>query len=204
MSARTFVLSLSAALVSGVAHAQAHTYEFPGSLSAETRMTLTRIVDSARATGLPEQAIVAKAAEGALKGADDARIIRAARTLFGELTEAHAALPAGTGTTVLTAAASALHAGVPRAMLVKIASAGAADESHLAVGLVAAADLAASGVPPNQAGGAVAELLRRHAPETDITGLRAGVASDVARGSAPDSALGFRMQGLLKTLRPPK
>ena len=204
MPVRALVASLGAVIMTGVLHAQGHAYEFPGSLSAETRITLTRIADSARAAGLPAEAIVAKAAEGALKGADDARIIRAARTLFGELTEARAALPPNTGVTALTAAASALHAGVPRVTLAQIAGAGATNESELAVGLVAAADLVANGVPPSRAGGAIVELLRRHAPESDITALRTAVAGDVARGTVPDSALGLRMQRLLKTLRPPK
>src|SRR5256885_15532589 len=96
MKSRIFMQFLSVALVSSVAPAQGPAYEFPSSLSAETQLTLTRIADSARAARLPVQAIVAKAAEGALKGADDARIIRAVRTLFGELSEARAALPAAT------------------------------------------------------------------------------------------------------------
>jgi hypothetical protein len=161
---------------------------------------ITRLADSARAANLPADALIAKAAEGVLKGADEQRILRAVRTLYAELTDARAALPSNAGTTLLTAAASALHAGVPRATLTKIVSAGAKTETDLAIGLVAVADLAASGVPANRASDAIVELLRRHAPESDITALRAGVATDIANGRAPESALGARMQGLLRVI----
>lgn len=180
--------------------AQATAYDWPKSLSADTRTTLTRLADSARALGLPSDAIVAKASEGVLKGADDARIVRAVRVLVEELSTAKTALPQGTGATALHAAASALHAGVPVATLSKIISAGARNETELGIGLVAVADLAASGVPPADAGGAIVELIKRHAPEADVTALRIAVARDVAAGRTPGSALGSRMDVLLRSL----
>ncbi|HYV99714.1 MAG TPA: hypothetical protein VE967_19800 [Gemmatimonadaceae bacterium] len=177
--------------------AQDRPYAFPASLATETRATLTRIADSARAANVPADLIVAKAAEGVLKGADDARIVRAARTLFGELVRVRAVLPPSAGSALLSAAASALHAGVPVPTIVRLSAAGA-NESELATGLVAAADLSASGVPPARAGSAIETLLKRHAPEADIAALREGVARDVAAGRAPESALGARLDGLLK------
>ena len=197
---RRAMLLVACLLAVSSAEGQATGYEWPRSLTGETRVVLTRIADSARIMNLPVDAIVAKAAEGVLKGADDARIIRAARTLLEELTAARAALPAGASPTVLNAAASALHARVPMPTLSKIVAAGGASETELAVGLVAVADLAASGVPPADAGGAIIELLRRRAPESDIAALRTSVARDIAAGSAPGSALGSRMDRLLRTL----
>jgi hypothetical protein len=55
-------------------------------------------------------------------------------------------------------------------------------------------------VPPKAAGDAIVELLRRRAPESDISALRAAVARDVAAGNGAASALGARMDGLLRSL----
>lgn len=200
MTARIVVVLLMLVGARLDARAQTRDYEWPKSLSVETRTVLARLADSARTMNLPADAIVAKAAEGVLKGADDARIVRAARGLLDELIAARAALPAGAGPTVLNAAASALHAGVPRMTLGRIVSAGARSETDLAIGLVAVADLAASGVPAVGAGDAIVELLRRHAPEADITALRTSVARDIAAGNSPESALGSRMDRLLRVL----
>jgi hypothetical protein len=180
--------------------AQAAEYNWPQSLSAQTRASLTRLADSARTMDLPAEAIVAKAAEGVLKGADEVRIVRAARTLFGELSIARSVLPPRASASLLNAAASALHAGVSSAALSKLVAAGSGSEHDLAIGLVAVADLAASGVAPSEAGSAILELLKRRAPEADITALRTSVARDIAAGNAPGSALGARMDGLLRSL----
>jgi hypothetical protein len=186
------------------ARAQAPDYNWPKSLSSETRIALTKLADSARAANLPADAIVAKAAEGVLKGADDARIVRAARTLLGEMSTARSVLPAHAGFAVLNAATSALHAGVSPATLSGLVAASAGSETDLAIGLVAVADLAASGVVPAEAGSAIAELLKRRAPEADITALRTSVARDIAAGNTPQAALGKRMDGLLRVLETKK
>ena len=69
--------------------------------------------DSAVAAGLPRDVLVAKAAEGVLKGADDARIVRAVRMLVTDLGTAKGLLRVGASSSLLTAAASALRAGIP-------------------------------------------------------------------------------------------
>lgn len=68
-------------LLSSAAHAQTRS-ALPAQLAAPTRDTLQRLIDSARAVGLPGEPLMAKAAEGALKGADDTRIVRAPFALW--------------------------------------------------------------------------------------------------------------------------
>jgi len=171
----------------------------PDRLAAETRATLVRLADSARAAGIPVEPIEAKAAEGVLKGADDARILRAVRALVAELGVARGALPVA-GASVLTAAASALHAGATVTTLRDLAIAAErrdprAHDADLALAFISVADLAASGVRADRAGSALAQLLRRGAPDTEISAFRAGVARDIGDGRAPDQALTARMRG---------
>jgi len=174
---------------------------FPERLAADTRVTLTRLADSARSLGIPAEAIAAKAAEGVLKGADDARILRAVRSLVADLGNARAVLP-GANASVLTAAASALHAGASARTLRELSDAAAvrpatpSRDADLALALISVADLAASGVSAERAGSAVAQLLRRGAPDSAIDAFRAGVARDVIEGRAPDQALSTRMRAL--------
>jgi len=194
---RTAALLLFAAVAA--ARAQSPAASFPDRLAGETRATLSRLADSARAAGIPTEPIVAKAAEGVLKGADDARILKAVRALVSELGAARAALP-GASAPVLTAAASALHAGATVVTLRELAAAAErpdarAHDADLALALISVADLAASGVVAERAGSALAQLLRRGAPDTEISAFRAGVARDISDGSAPEQALSARMRG---------
>ena len=54
-------------------------------LPANVEIVVNRLVDSARTRGLPADPLVAKAREGALKGADSTRIVNAVRRLLDEL-----------------------------------------------------------------------------------------------------------------------
>jgi hypothetical protein len=173
--------------------------DWPARLSGATRDSLERVADSARAARLPVELLVAKSAEGVLKGADDARILRAVRGLARELGDARAALPVGATTATLAAGASALHAGVSAQTLRRLAAAGA-DPADLAVGLVTVADLVAVRVPAEAAAASVEELLRRRAPEAELSAFRAGVAQDIAAGRSPESALTVRTQALVRIL----
>ncbi len=185
--------------------AQAPATDFPAQLSADTRQVLTRIADSARAAKLPVEPLVSKAAEGVLKGADDARIIAAVRTLARQLGEARAIMPAGTGTAALTAAASALRSGVTAETLRSLLEAGqGSDAADFGVALVTLADLAANGVPPRTAGDAVSELLRRGTPGRDLAALRSAIAQDIGDGIAPERALSARLRILMPATPTPE
>ncbi|MEX2178236.1 MAG: hypothetical protein WD801_05970 [Gemmatimonadaceae bacterium] len=167
-------------------------------LSPATRAQLERLVDSARASGLPAEPLVARAAEGVLKGADEARIVGAVRSLARELAAARAVLPAGASAATLAAGAGALRAGVSRETLrrLSVASIGAA-EGDLALALVTVADMAANQVPPTRAGEAVEQLLQRRAPASEIMAFRETVARDILAGVSPVDALDARSRTIL-------
>lgn len=170
-------------------------------LGGASRDTLDRLVASARDAGLPADPLLAKVAEGALKGASDARILQAVRTLLRELGDARAALPrASTGT--LVAAASAIHAGVTPDGLRRVAADPGIPDGDLGVAFVTLADLVASRVPPDVATSTIADLVGRRAGEAELTALRLGVARDVSAGLTPVDALQARARGLVGSLDP--
>jgi hypothetical protein len=189
-------LSVVIALVASRAlHAQ-DAGALPARLSPAARDTIARLVDSARTRRLPTELLVAKASEGVLKGADDARVVRAVRSLLRELEDARSALPASSVAT-LAAAANALHAGVSVEELRKLAAAHAGagrggDPADLAVALITLADLVANSVPPRAAAASVEELLRRGTPEAEMAAFRTGVAEDIRLGRAPETAIATR------------
>lgn len=191
---RSFTLiALAVTLGSVAAHAQA-------SGDAATRDTIARLADSLRAAGLPAEPLLAKAAEGRLKGADDARILRAVRALARELGEARSALPASASTATIVAAASAIHAGVRADDVRRVVTTRGASDGDMGVALVTLADLVASRVPPSDAVAAIANLLERRATEGDMTALRLGVAQDVGAGRAPAEAVQTRARVLVDRL----
>src|SRR5579872_3431317 len=58
------------------------------------RGAIERMLDSARAVGLPRAPLIDKVAEGVLKGATDDRIVRAVQSLWRDLADARLALGA--------------------------------------------------------------------------------------------------------------
>ena len=180
--------ALTASLLLGAA-LQAQQSPLPATLSAATRDTLGRLVDSVRAVGLPTEPLVAKAAEGALKRVPEERIIWAVRALAGRQAEARAVLPASVSPGTLAAAVSALQAGVSPQTLRRLASVKRTDETSLAIAYIAVADLVATRVNAEAAASAIEELLRRGASEQIMTGFRLGVTEDIRAGLAPDAAL---------------
>jgi hypothetical protein len=192
-----FVLLLG--LPPAAAVSQAAPPSFSERFSASTRAALTRIVDSARAKGLPSEPLVAKAAEGLLKGADEARIVSAVRALAGHLNDARALLPPSASSGTLTAAASAMRAGVPGESVRELVRVNRGADADLGLALITVTDLAASGVPADRAERAVAALLRRGFPERDLPVLRAAIAHDIASGVAPETALESRLRTIVRT-----
>jgi hypothetical protein len=179
--------------------------DLPAQLSASTRQAIARLGDSLRAARLPDEPLYAKAAEGVLKGADEARIVAVVRTLARELGEARAALGIGADAADLVAGASALHVGATPMMLkqlreTRVAAQGGA--SSLATPLVALADLLTRRVPALVAAAAIDSLVARRAGGDDFAALRAAVERDIDAGRAPEAAVTTRMQGLLRRHSP--
>jgi len=202
------IVCMLAALAAGARAATAQPTTWPERLSGAARATLDAVADSARRAGLPTSPLYAKAAEGVLKGADDARIVQALRTLVGELGAARDALGAGASHAEMVAGASALHAGVPPAAVRRLALArAAAGGAHpLATPLVVLADLVTRRVPPAAAASAVDALVRRGAADRDFAALRAGVERDILAGQPPLEAAQARARLFVEKdrTRPPE
>lgn len=176
---------------------------FPARLQPAARAALERLADSARAGGLPDGPLYAKAAEGVLKGADDARIVGAVRALAREMETARSALGADASGAELVAGASALHAGVAPDELRRLAAArrgggrGAATPARsLAMPLVVMADLVTRGVPASAAASSIDALLARGVSDGGLAALRLDVERDILDGHAPQAAAAARTRAL--------
>jgi len=199
------VVAIAAAglLAPSRARAQTGVPPLPARLAPATRADIARLMDSARVAGLPVAPLADKAAEGVLKGADDARIVAAVRTLARELGDARLLLGDVHDAVLLTATASALHAGVAPPDLRRLARgrAGEPPDAHaLASALVTLVDLIAKQISPVSATSAVGELLERRATDAQFTALRVEVDQDIRAGVAPDAALSKRVRSQAETL----
>lgn len=177
--------------------------ELPARLAPPTRQAIVHLGDSLRAVGLPDAPLYAKAAEGVLKGAADARILVVLRSLARELGDARAALGGGADEAELVAGASALHVGASPAMLRQLREThgvAAGEVASLATPLVALADLLARRVPASVAAAAIDSLVARGAPSDDFAALRAAVERDIDAGRAPEASVVQRTQGLLRNI----
>jgi hypothetical protein len=182
----------------------------PARLGAPAHSAIVAIMDSARAAGLPTTPLAAKAAEGVLKGADDAHIVEAVRSLAKALGEARAALGPAADASVLDAGASALRAGVTPAALHSLGEAGAAPSgatpsgaAALATALVTLVDFVAKGVPPALASQSIEQLLRLGAPESRFETLRNEVEADIRDGQSPEAAVTSRVRTNVQQLGAP-
>ena len=177
--------------------------DLPARLAPATRQAIVHLGDSLRAVGLPDAPLYAKAAEGVLKGATDARIVSVLRTLARELGDARASLGISADDAELVAGASALHVGASPAMLRQLRDTHAAGDgptTSLATPLVALADLLARRVPALVAAAAIDSLVARGAPSEDFAALHAAVKRDIDAGRAPEASVVQRTQGLLRDI----
>jgi hypothetical protein len=181
-----------------------------GTIGAQTPQTsalsasVSRIADSAHAAGLPTEPLFAKAAEGTLKGADDARILAAVHRLARELAAARGVLGSAATGAELVAGASALHAGVPPSLLARVARASGerGAPGRLVMPLVVLADMVARHVSPDVAVSSLEGLVRRSAADAELATLRAAVERDIANGEGPDAATRTQTSVVLHTLDP--
>jgi hypothetical protein len=174
------------------------------SLSAPARSAIRAAADSLVADGLPGDALVAKAAEGVLKGADEERIVLVVHHLAADLRAAAAALGSDASPGELVAAAGALRAGASPEVVRQLraaAGAGAAlRRRSLTVALVVVGDLVSRGAPPGVVAGTVTSLLARHASDDDLQALRVAVERDIDAGGEPASAALARSRALADSL----
>src|SRR5262245_23576091 len=107
------LLAPSLGAAQSLGSAQSSGAQLPARLGAATRTAIVALADSLRVSGLPADPLYDRAAEGALKGADDARILVVVRALASRLRTSRALLGESASGEALTAAAAALGAGVP-------------------------------------------------------------------------------------------
>jgi hypothetical protein len=170
-------------------------------IDRETATLLVRIVDSARARGLPTDPIVAKISQGVLRHAAPERIVLAAQSVATRLEDARAALAPKPTANDIAAGGDALSvAGVTKAALQAVRS--TSPNQPVAVPIAVLAQLVASGVPAKRATEIVMELIRRGASNRQFVDLGNNVNADVGRGARAMASLDVRLQGLTAVLAP--
>lgn len=155
-------------------------------LSPELAGRVLALIDPAREAGLPTDALVGRALEGASRRAADADIVAEVRRLAGGLASARTALGAGARPVEIEAGAAALLAGLPADSLARLR--GSRPSGSLAVSLVVLCDLVARGVPVDSASSAVIRAVRAGAPDASLLRLRERVHDQIQRGSTPTDA----------------
>lgn len=161
-----------------------------GRLSAAARAEVQTVLDSARREGLPLEPLVDRALEGAVKGADDARIVAAVRRLADELAAAREAFGPGVADAEVAAGASALRAGARGENLERLRRLRPGQSVTVAAAVLT--DLVALGIPADTATAAVLALAER-ADDATYLAFRRNVERDVALGATPVAALTYRL-----------
>jgi len=173
-------------------------------LDATADFSLRRVVErelvAARAIGLPEGLLIAKANEGIAKRATPRRIADAVAALGKRLQVARDQLAPNPGEDEIAAGADALYVGVPAPILKKMRAAW--PNRSLALPLGVLTELVAKGLPANRAAQVVTDLMARGASNVQLYALAQSVQGDVAAGWAPEAALDLRARGVMSLLPP--
>jgi hypothetical protein len=166
------------------------------------RERVDRIADSAKAQRLPTDPLYSKAAEGVLKGADEARIVQAVGRLAQDLRDARSALGSSATDAELVAAASVIHSGMDVQTLRKFFSTREArpPSESFVMPLVVLSDLLARRVTQDVATTSLSNLLEHGAKDAELTALRRDIERDITRGQSPDVAARLRTDAALATL----
>lgn len=167
-------------------------------LDAATYEQVRRVVDSARARGLPAEPLLNKALEGSLKQAPGTRIVTAVAALASRLETSRAELHPSASEPELVAGANALAVGVAPQTLRRVRH--LQGQRSVAVPLGVLAELVARGVPVERASGMVLALLERGASARQLMAMSASVYQDIAAGIPADAAMEVRVRGVLSTL----
>lgn len=162
---------------------------------------LSKIIDGARANGLPVRPIVAKVNYGILMKAATPRIIAAARGTAARLEEARDALAPHPTDLDVAAGESALSSKISTKSLQDIRK--ASGNRSVAVPLGVLTQLVANEVDEGKATRIVVDLIRRSATTDQLIALGNGVKSDVENGTKPNLSAELRLNGLTAVLGVP-
>jgi hypothetical protein len=164
-------------------------------LDPETAATIGELVEQAKKQGLPADALVARALEGASRQATGARIIAAVQNLSGALETSRDMLGDRSAPAELVAGAAALAAGVPPDTLASLRRARGKDP--LVVPLVVLTDLVTRQVPLETACAAVLAASRKRVNDSDLMRLRQRIDQDIRAGASPGNATILRTRKLI-------
>jgi hypothetical protein len=164
-------------------------------LDPETASRVGELVEQAKKKGLPADALVARALEGASRQATGARIIAAVQNLSGALETSRDMLGDRSAPAELVAGAAALAAGVPPDTLASLR--GARGKDPLVVPLVVLTDLVTRQVPLETACAAVLAASRKRVNDSDLMRLRQRIDQDIRAGASPGNATILRTRKLI-------
>lgn len=195
---RLFLISLVSLATASVGRAQVARLD--ASADAGLRRAVERELVVARAIGLPEGLLIAKANEGIAKRATPKRITDAVAALGKRLQVAREQLAPNPSEDEIAAGADALYVGVPARTLKKMRAAW--PDRSLALPLGVLTELVAKGLPAERAAQVVTDLMTRGASNVQLYALAQSVQGDVAAGWAPEAALDLRARGVMSLLPP--
>ena len=157
-------------------------------LAPDVAHQVAALVNEARAAGLPTDPLIARAFEGASRGADAAGIVSGVRRQAGAQSAARGALGTGSQPDEIVAGASALLAGVPADSLAHLRL--ARPGGSLVIPLVVLCDLVARGVPADAASVAVVSAARAGATDNVLLRIRERIHTGIENGGAPAGTAG--------------
>ena len=169
-------------------------------LDRETNAQVARIVESARASGLPVDPIVSKVRFALVVHAPPSRIVATAQAVATRLEAARGVVAPHGAPADIAAGEEALSFDIPKDVLRRVAQ--AAPDRSVAVPIGVLTQLVVSGVPANKAGQMVTELIKRGATATQLVALGNDVNADVQGGARALESADIRMRGLTPLLAP--
>ncbi len=164
-----------------------------GRLDAATAITVSAIVDSARAERLPTEPLVQRALQGAAKHAAGPLIVVAVRELASELHRTRLSI-GSVSAPELSAGAAALHAGATPEELHMLKA--IRPRTRLTVAFATLADLSSHGIAPSRATETIRTALAKGATDNELIALRRTVERDIRAGAPPSASATVRANGL--------
>lgn len=157
-----------------------------GRLSRPAIDRIRACADSASREGLPADALIQRALEGATRRAPEAKIVTAVQNLLVRLRLARLALGPKADAPELSAGATALQARLAVESLRELKA--ARPDEALTVPLIVLADLMARGVPGPAATSALLSMTRSGADDRRLLEYRDRVDRDIQSGRSPEAA----------------
>lgn len=191
----SLAIAVALALIPCVARSDGDMERLRARLDPQTASEVARVVQEARDAGLPAEALVSKALEGAGKGAPGPRIVTTVKQYAMALAGARDVLGTHSSPTEIVAGAGALMGGVPADSLARLRA--TRPGQPLVVPLVVLADLVARKVPAPTATSTVLAATRAGVRDTELLALREGIEQDIRAGVAPFNAATLRGRALV-------